>query len=1113
MLFLFAGVLPAFTQYIQGYQQPRYSDYEDFGRFNTEDGQQGPDFGVQQPSFFGSFNSKLDNDNHHISLNSGGYGGLTDFTPPPPTTAGQINNVHNYYTSDRRVIVPSSLRELEESYIRSLSTGNSASGKQTFLGPFGENRNTAQQQQQRSQQDGVENYSGFIMTRRHYNKNDHIRSSQRYQQIQNPSQNAPITYGFPLLNQQVSATNAIDAPFGEKVRGKSVDYSQKNIIPNFPDLPDRPPIPEEPEIPSEEDEVEEATRKPPERFALPNPPNFINFHRPSASPLASPPSIFDPSFPDPVVQRGFIPSFGPPTKEPIFGHKPRKSTGQELHHNHITSQVEVSTTSPVPVLRPEFSTGKDSNDVLPDEVSSAEPNPDEKQQEGTIYKHISVHVPAEDLEDEISPPKVIKVGKKPEKHIKVIFIKPPDSRGQKTEVEVPSGPQQKTLVYVLSESGGARTPIKLITPAPLKPAPPQVYFLRYTDPNTGASHPTPSSPDDERSRSPEEVDEGFRRPLNTTPPIKQLASPLDPDAEFLRSAPSPVLPTFPSGFSSPATTALARQLSQQLALQSTHSSPTTFTNTNYNNVITDPTNSKYQGQGIGANSLLNDQYIGSNHLNALKYTSTFPPFVKAEANTNPYSQNYYSSLHHLYPPPALASVPNQNLLSLYLNPNNYQQQSASYPQHYSLGHTKARTVQPTPSSIQGLYTVAPNAEENHSGINFNSLVQNPDGKNPPRSTRNFVMMNYAPTYMPSASGSDHVPVFTSPADFIKSLLGDSYMYYNNIANNSIFPGSHYNHNAQQTKTETTTTTTTTTPAPTTSTTTTTTTAPPQVKNVPQTQAQHHTIPLIYNWGNVHNLSRLAADHSKSQPFTLVIGSANSNANFHLQNGEPVYPHLRPLFHFSGSTTTPKPQPRVSWAPPTTTPPPITQSPNPIIQQLPVIPYISSSYADDSPHLTTADSVTSHFNNLFRDIQRTERTSNISDIIYHTSDHSAEYNQSESSSDSDESSSESGDDSDDQQISGEINSGEEIVPIYYESNRTNLGGESGYSSSITYLNSQNRQNRTETSSAKRGSSKSRKRVNPAHVKPGRRLRKVRKPPKSKKNKNEGNSEHGVHNHNS
>lgn len=1067
-----------FTQYTH-YQHERYSDYGDYAQYSSTNGQErSPDLGLQQTSFFDSSRSKLDGGNHESTgINSGNFGGYGGLTPPPEIQTGHdSSNINKYYVTERHAIVPSSLRELEESYIRSLSSSNPA--QISYLGPFGERINQNRPPPETGQL-GLENYSGFIMNRRHFDKNFHSTRPSQKQHQQSPSQSAPITYGFPLLNQQVSATNSID--FGPKDKNKKFfETSQKDIVPNFPDFSDRPPIPEEPEIPSEEDEVEVATRKPPETYILPKQVDFTSFSgNASPSSLASPPPIFDPSFPEPVIQRGFIPSFGPPTKSPYFPEKPGRFKEHlhehELFNNQLSSQADVSTTSPVPVLRPEF---PDEKEISPGEMSSISPTSTEKPTGGTIYKHISVHVPAEDLDKELSAPKVIKVAKKPEKHIKVIFIKPPEAPPQKTEVEVPASPQQKTLVYVLSESGGTRTPIKLVTPSPLKPAPPQVFFLRYTNPSRDNNRPTLSSPDDENLDIPEVEDPIQQRPPSV-PPIKQLLSPRDPDSDVLRSAPAPILPTFPSGFSSPASV-----IEQQLALQSSLTPPTIFTKTNYGNIAY-PTHSKHQGTAkMRSSSLMGDQQFTNNQLLAL-HNNNLPALFQPQSNSDPSGPRHYSSLYHLYPPPALASVPNQTLLTFYLNPNNYQRhpQPESQSQFYSVAQPKVVT-KPTTSSIQGLYSVAPNVKS-FSDINFNSLVQNPDGKNLPRSTRNFIMMNYAPTYMPTAAGSEHVPVFTSPADFIKSLLGDSYMYYNNIVNNSEVSATMYSQTtpSKQVTADTAGVTVAITAAP-----------KPQRTSIVQTQAKHHTIPLILNWANFQNSSAFQNMPDHSQPFTLIVTNSFGQEGFNktaIQNTEPVYPHLRPLIPLQSASSTAKPQARISWAPSTASPP-ITS-----IHVPPSIKVDETEY-QGGHHFTAKGIVSSHVNNLFKDFLDASNQKNPNGSKQFADDSQSDSSSSSNNSGSGESTS-----------SVQQGSGEEIFPFYYYSSSMNSTGSvdtsngSSYSSSNMNLNSFNAV-KVDIKNDLPKLRSDRRRVNPALVKPGRRLRKVRKPHKTRR-KIEGNAE--------
>ncbi|CAL8126860.1 unnamed protein product [Orchesella dallaii] len=700
-LLLLAGVIPVLAQY-QNYQRNRFTDYGDYSGYSTsgssEQQQQRNDFGVQQRSFFPSHY----NNNNRAQQQVGNNFGASGISAPANNVNNNNNN--NYFGRDRHAIVPSSLRELEESYIRSLSSSSSTT--QPFLDPYSENRQTLPPQLAQ----GVENYSGFIANRQqfthsHYNKNEQNPFVQQKQQVLqqqnngNQAQSAPITYGIPLLNQQISASNSIEAQYGQKdqYNGKYYDYHQKsNVVPNFPDFSDRPPIPEEPYIPDENEGYGQA----PQKLVRPTTSDVRGFGaKVNQPPIASPPSIFDPSFPEPVLQRGFIPSFGPPTKEPCKPVPLQETPGlEEQGYNHLSQQSDVPA-SIIPILRPEYPKDKDEY-VLPDEASSDTPEEQESTRKGKVYKHISVHVPAEDLDEEVSAPKVVKVTKKPEKHLKVIFIKPPETPTPKTEVEVSPTPQHKTLVYLLSQSGGTRTPIKLVSPTPFKPTPPQVYFLRYKDPNTGASHPQPSSesePSESESASGSGSSEREVEPTTPNPPvIKDLQSQLDPDAELLRSAPLPVIPTSAyTTFSSPGTTAFSN-----LAAKTTLSSPTIFTNYN-----TNPTFGTVAPSQISINN-------GNNHLDALQFNMNTFPSLQAHTNNNPLSPNYFSSIYHLYPPPTVtgASIPSQNLVSMYLNPLHQQYHHPQYQQLYQLDQSKSGTEQKS-TALQELRRKKSNAKE------------------------------------------------------------------------------------------------------------------------------------------------------------------------------------------------------------------------------------------------------------------------------------------------------------------------------------------------------------------------------------------------------------------
>lgn len=103
-----------------------------------------------------------------------------------------------------------------------------------------------------------------------------------------------------------------------------------------------------------------------------------------------------------------------------------------------------------------------------------------------VHKHISIHVPPDELESDDDQSAVTVIRPKvpgPEKHVNIIFVKAPSSkaRKQKTEVILPETPEQKTIVYVLVKrpdpvNDGS---IRISGPAPTKPPKPQVYFIRY----------------------------------------------------------------------------------------------------------------------------------------------------------------------------------------------------------------------------------------------------------------------------------------------------------------------------------------------------------------------------------------------------------------------------------------------------------------------------------------------------------------------------------------------------------------------------------------------------------------------------------------------------------
>ncbi|KAM7360721.1 tweedleC [Cochliomyia hominivorax] len=101
--------------------------------------------------------------------------------------------------------------------------------------------------------------------------------------------------------------------------------------------------------------------------------------------------------------------------------------------------------------------------------------------ETQVHKHIYVHVPPKDFEEEDAvQPRVTHEGGPKQKHYKIVFIKAPSAPAMRPAI-VPPAPQneEKTLIYVLHKKPEAQPDIVIPTPAPTKPSKPEVYFIKY----------------------------------------------------------------------------------------------------------------------------------------------------------------------------------------------------------------------------------------------------------------------------------------------------------------------------------------------------------------------------------------------------------------------------------------------------------------------------------------------------------------------------------------------------------------------------------------------------------------------------------------------------------
>ncbi|XP_037943647.1 translation initiation factor IF-2-like [Teleopsis dalmanni] len=98
-----------------------------------------------------------------------------------------------------------------------------------------------------------------------------------------------------------------------------------------------------------------------------------------------------------------------------------------------------------------------------------------------VHKHIYVHVPPKDFEEEDAIETRVhhQVGPK-QKHYKIVFIKAPSAPAIRAPIVAPP-PQneEKTLIYVLHKKPEAAQDIIIPTAAPTKPSKPEVYFIKY----------------------------------------------------------------------------------------------------------------------------------------------------------------------------------------------------------------------------------------------------------------------------------------------------------------------------------------------------------------------------------------------------------------------------------------------------------------------------------------------------------------------------------------------------------------------------------------------------------------------------------------------------------
>lgn len=117
-----------------------------------------------------------------------------------------------------------------------------------------------------------------------------------------------------------------------------------------------------------------------------------------------------------------------------------------------------------------------------------------------VHKHIYVHVPPPDPEDEIPAQSQLAPSTIPQKHYKIIFIKAPSAAPspvqQQQQIALASQNQEKTIVYVLVKKPdqdhnelAASNQIGISAPANK----PEVYFIKYKTQRDGLASSAASS--------------------------------------------------------------------------------------------------------------------------------------------------------------------------------------------------------------------------------------------------------------------------------------------------------------------------------------------------------------------------------------------------------------------------------------------------------------------------------------------------------------------------------------------------------------------------------------------------------------------------------------------
>jgi len=75
-----------------------------------------------------------------------------------------------------------------------------------------------------------------------------------------------------------------------------------------------------------------------------------------------------------------------------------------------------------------------------------------------------------------------------DKQVNIIFLKTPSqSSAQQTEVILPKQAQQQTIVYVLVKKGESDSKVMIRKPPTPAPSKPQVFFIRYKNPNSSVT--------------------------------------------------------------------------------------------------------------------------------------------------------------------------------------------------------------------------------------------------------------------------------------------------------------------------------------------------------------------------------------------------------------------------------------------------------------------------------------------------------------------------------------------------------------------------------------------------------------------------------------------------